>query len=1090
MQLPAAADLSATPSSSPSSSPTSAATSSTSSPSPPFFSPSQDSSPRSSHPQGGSDEVAAPTAPLPSPAALPATARQRRRRQRGGGGGEEEASEASDAAAASEAASPSPLSPSWAAASPLLSSEVFSAAYSSASPSTGPSLAASPTPQPLPPSMPPSPHSTQPPSSSALSPSSSPTLTASVSSSSSSSSSPPSPSSRPAQALLLSQVRSLDAEYPGSLEVDLSHNGLCALCPLHLFARLLVLDLSYNQLSATCLPHLSSLTSLTFLSLAYNLINSLDLFPPLPALTSLDLSCNLIPSSSLARRLHQPLRRCCPHLHALAMQGNPFCLSQPGYRQRLLEDARTSHSLPALRWLDGLPTTAEGQLQRESQAWEEEEKEAEEEVVEWGEWQREEREERQRKLHSVEGMRDASEGKVAALEEWRTPREGRRHRTRTSTARGPHGTERKVERSAKRGRSVDEAEEVEEAGEKKYSDGLPLAGPLSSSPRSLIPSSASAAPLSFSGRELRRSAAPSPVKPGRQPPPVADASAGRQAQARLQEVAVSPRLGERFARGPPLPSISSSSAGQGAEQQPPPLAVDAPLPLILGAAASSGAAAALRREVSALHELLQQQGEALSEATSVDAKGLAVWRQAMQRLLMRQREAEELRQRAQAELRQAQGRATREAQQNGRHVEALTTQLQQQRRLMQAMEEELGQARVEQGRLHHQMEATQHSARQQSRRAVEALLSSAVPTAVTAGWPALGSVERGLAELSARLHFATQRLRMLAALQGKGGAGGASGDTASLTHLFPQPQASGRAVRAVEAAGAGAELMPSAVVHRELQRLRADRALLLTREEAAARAPRADGERLRELQQRSEELAGQLQKAREEAERVQAEAEQLRAALDRQSAERSEEVERVRAEAEASSAERVESSSAEVRRVREENASLQRQSVALSVQVRALQKEAGRAQTQLREADEQRWRAHEEQLHSLQQRLERSEREKEELRQRWRQTLPSTIARHSTRTHQHHHTATSAAPALHHALHSTTLSREDAATGAKGSLGSAPMQSAAATAAADGRAAQLIASPPSSTAATLALHARLQSLADLSKQLLDVDLDD
>ena len=1037
--------------------------------SPPFFSPSQDSSPRSSRPFPSDAELSTAPSRLP---AFPPTARASRR---GRWRGVEEVEQEADAAAS--------LSSSQSASS---------------------SPAASPTPQPRS-SEPISPLSTDPPASEpSPSPSSQP-------------SSPPSPSSRQPQPLLPSQLRALDAAYPGCVEVDLSHNQLHALCPLHLFARLQLLDLSHNRLMATCLPHLAALTQLCSLSLAYNLIDGLHLLPPLPSLTSLDAACNLIANTHLPHRLHQPLARCCPRLQRLLLQGNPCCLAQPRDAARLWSALQP---LAELRWLDGrsLPalgsrdSSSQQQQQQQQQQPHSEEKQTQ---PEWREGEggseagrREEdergdrREEEKKDWAGEDAEGQDGAGAASAVHadaqappaEWRTPREARS--AWMATARGPHGTEKRSSSTAKRTRHVHEHADDERDGKyppqgpEEYvshhddddddeGDGRLPAQPRPFSSRPFIPASTSGVPPTFSRseREPARLSESSPARPSSRSRPAPHA-----ASEPLQPLPLPASRAVELSA-----SIAPSYDGEEAESARLSLTEMAPSPS--SRVASSATVSGLRREVSALHALLGLQEEALSEAVSVDARGLAVWRLAMQRLLMRQAEEEQLRDRARTELQKAQGKATRELQQQQRRLEALSGQVQQQRTVTREVEEELNQARVEHGRLQRQLEAAQRSARLHSRRVVEAL-TAALPAVVTVCASSFQRLECGLAELSARLLFASQRLRMLAALQSRAVAGGRQGDAARRPPLSLHPQAHARAATAVDMAGHSAVLVSSSVVVSELQRLHADRALLLSRAEAAARA-RADGERLAELQRRSEQLQAQQQEEKEHRERLQEEAQQLRAALRHQSAEHAEQLERCRAEAEAAA----ERGSAESRRLREEVAALQREAVQLNAQLRAAQKELSRAQAQLQDGDEQRWRLHEEQLSSLQRRLDRSEREREELRMRWRHTLPHAVARPAP--HSHQLAGLAIAPPQPSPL-LADAAREGAAAGARRPVGHLPSAAvAAAGAAGDGSsdhstAAPLPTSPASSssTPPALPLHARLQSLADLSKQLLDVDLDD
>ena len=399
-------------------------------------------------------------------------------------------------------------------------------------------------------------------------------------------------------------------------------------------------------------------------------------------------------------------------------------------------------------------------------------------------------------------------------------------------------------------------------------------------------------------------------------------------------------------------------------------------------------ASALRVEVSALKELRKEEEEGLSAAVGVEAKGLSLWRQAMCRLLVRLRAEEESRERLRSSFVRFATKAKAESAAQERRAEALSRQVDAERAAAREAQEEVARVRAEQWALHRRMEEEGRQQLQRQRggfREATAAMQSQVQRLQSAMEELAGggTTERRMADFLDRLHFASQRLQMLShltALQQRRGGGKEDG-------MAPPPFLS-------QSGGGSSTARGEGPLSREVERLRQDRALLLAEREAADRLLKEETGR---LQRRVEELLGDCQQLREAKEAADERLNDSRTAVAHVTAEKvkaEEAMERMRAEAEADASHRVERLKAELQGRSEEREALQRENVALTVEVRALQRAVQAGKERWQRDESERWREYEEQIRSGAERLQRCEREKEEVQRRWRRLLPQHLPMH------------------------------------------------------------------------------------------------
>ena len=276
----------------------------------------------------------------------------------------------------------------------------------------------------------------------------------------------------------------------------------------------------------------------------------------------------------------------------------------------------------------------------------------------------------------------------------------------------------------------------------------------------------------------------------------------------------------------------------------------APLPPGDGLQAQDDAVLALTggcKQCRLLQRTVGQQEAMLAAQLGVATGGLTVWRQAMQALLLRLQDSE-------AEA----GRERRQVQQLERAAAAERREKEQELQLMRRLWDE-GRARLlkaEQS-VTRSLQSADSSAREASRREAELRQLSAGCAAVMASTERLREASVRLSSHSRRLQYADSRIAMLRPLRA------AESQQASIDSAAEEEKEDDAAV---------SHSLSSGVDGRELQRLRADRRLLLQREQdSATRA----AERERALQRRVDAL---LIAAAEDGRRLRQQEEELRRA--------------------------------------------------------------------------------------------------------------------------------------------------------------------------------------------------------------------
>ena len=398
---------------------------------------------------------------------------------------------------------------------------------------------------------------------------------------------------------------------------------------------------------------------------------------------------------------------------------------------------------------------------------------------------------------------------------------------------------------------------------------------------------------------------------------------------------------------------------------------------------------ALRREAAALQRLLEGEDQRREDAedkpgaaASVDAKGLSVWRAAMCRLLVRHADDQEGAARLRDDLHAAQLARRAERQRDAREISALTAKLTAERLAVGRTGTALSDARAELARARQRLDDSERGAQRRRSRAAEALsVVRGAQALVEAALVRCGVVERRMADLSTRLLFATHRVLLVHAMRraahGASLSSSQSRENGTAQSLVANSSALPSLPPAVEDA-AVCDVDQHAPLRHELRRLREDRALLLAQSAESGRRAR-------------EEAAARV---RADAERALAEAEatRARASLSRQHEALQEAVDSARAEAERRCAERCERTAAELSAARADAEVQRRATVALTAELRALQVQWSRAKEQQCAQEDDLRQNYEERLRATEQRLERSERDRDELRARWRRLLPDHTA--------------------------------------------------------------------------------------------------
>ena len=407
----------------------------------------------------------------------------------------------------------------------------------------------------------------------------------------------------------------------------------------------------------------------------------------------------------------------------------------------------------------------------------------------------------------------------------------------------------------------------------------------------------------------------------------------------------------------------------------------------------------LRSQVAGLQHVVTLQEQSLSARLNVDTDGLVLWRHAVVQLVKKQREDEEQRERMVEEKKDADRRWQHEKEQKAVEVDGLRRTAERAREEVWKREDELSHMRVQQSQAKESIERLQT---EKARQASQLQGASAGLAALRASQQSIGTAyeraERMLAATSARLHFACQRVSVIAQLRvlDSGGRVGVGERAVSTQSSSGPSRATGSSVAITDPPGINAD---SLHVRRELDRLRQDNAMLLHRHTDAVNAMRSEqakaaadsAARLEAVGEQLNTLRAQYQAAMDDKARLTDELSDARGAVSRHQADLVEKLDNVRREGERHADERCERLRAELKKALDDHAALQREAVASALELRRMHRALNKVKEDSGRAEEEKWRTAEEELRRRDARIERLEREKEDTSRRWRQMLPQSI---------------------------------------------------------------------------------------------------